>query len=110
GPDDVSTRVRMALHTGEARIVDNDYVGVPLHVVSRLCSAGHGGQVLISQMTRALATQAPVDSLGAHRLRDVPEPIEVFQLREPGIAAAFPPLRTLSAAPNNLPAATDRTI
>ena len=51
-----------------------------------------------------------VDSLGAHRLRDVPEPIEVFQLREPGIDSVFPPLRTLTSAPNNLPAATDRTI
>ncbi|MDQ1449421.1 MAG: hypothetical protein QOC79_2392 [Actinomycetota bacterium] len=109
-PGGVSVRVRMALHTGEAQIVDDDYVGVALHVVARLCAAGHGGQVLISESTRALARQTSVVSLGTHRLRDVPEPMEVFQLEADGLDAEFPPLRTLSAAPNNLPTATDQTI
>src|SRR5207237_582678 len=43
-PGGVTLRARMALHTGEARVIDGDYVGVPLHVVARLCAAGHGGQ------------------------------------------------------------------
>jgi predicted ATPase/class 3 adenylate cyclase len=105
-PDGAALRVRMAVHTGEARIVDGDYVGVPLHVVARLCAAGHGGQVLISDATCTLTTAAAVESLGSHRLRDVPEPIEIFQLA----GGDFAPLRTLSALPNNLPASTDRLI
>jgi predicted ATPase/class 3 adenylate cyclase len=105
-PDGVTLRVRMALHTGEARVVDGDYVGMPLHVVARLCSAGHGGQVLVSETTRALVESAPVCALGSHRLRDVPAPIAVFQLG----SGEFPPLRTLSSLPNNLPAASDRLV
>ena len=50
-PAGTSLRVRMALHTGEATVVDGDYVGLPLHVVARLCAAGHGGQVLVSAAT-----------------------------------------------------------
>ena len=92
-PDGHSLRVRMALHTGEATVVDGDYVGLPLHVVARLCAAGHGGQVLVSAATHALVSSAPVTSLGSHRLRDVPEALEIFQLGE----GDFPSLRTLSA-------------
>ncbi len=109
-PDDVSLRVRMAIHTGEVQIVDGDYVGMPLHVAARLCSVGHGGQVLISDTTHALVQAATVDSLGTHRLRDVPEALEVFQLRADGLVTEFPSLKTLTALPNNLPAATDRMV
>ena len=105
-PAGTSLRVRMALHTGEATVVDGDYVGLPLHVVARLCAAGHGGQVLVSAATHALVSSAPVTSLGSHRLRDVPEALEIFQLGE----GDFPSLRTLSARPNNLPAPPDRLI
>ena len=106
-PAGVSLRVRMALHTGEARVVDGDYVGVPLHVVARLCSAGHGGQILVSETTRALAPTPTLESLGMHRLRDVPEPVEIFQVSVDGLDANFPALKTLSSLPNNLPAAAD---
>ena len=109
-PAGVTLRVRMALHTGEARVVDGDYVGVPLHVVARLCSAGHGGQILVSETTRALAPTPTLESLGMHRLRDVPEPVEIFQVSVDGLDANFPALKTLSARPNNLPAAADRLI
>jgi predicted ATPase/class 3 adenylate cyclase len=107
-PVGAPVRVRMALHTGEPRVVDGDYVGVPLHVVARLCSAAHGGQVLMSDATRVLAGHRDVDDLGAHRLRDVPEPVAIFQLVADGLARDFPPPRTLSALPNNLPVPTDR--
>ena len=109
-PDDASIRVRMAVHTGEVRVVDNDYVGVALHVVARLCAAGHGGQVLLSAQARAFAPKADVIGLGSHHLRDVPDAIEVFQLRGDGLPCDFPPIRTLSALPNNLPTPTDRCI
>ena len=108
-PAGVSLRVRMALHTGEARVVDDDYVGVPLHVVARLCAAGHGGQILVSETTRALAPTPTLQSLGMHRLRDVPDPVEIFQVSvKMGLEANFPSLRTLSSLPNNLPAAADQ--
>lgn len=109
-PDDAPIRVRMGIHTGEARIVDDDYVGVALHVAARLCSAGHGGQALLSAPARMLVPNADVLELGSHHLRDVPDAIVVFQLRGDGLASDFPPLRTLSALPNNLPAPTDRCI
>jgi predicted ATPase/class 3 adenylate cyclase len=96
-------RVRMALHTGEASVVDGDYVGVALHVVARLCAAGHGGQVLVSGATYALVSDAAMTPLGSHRVRDVPDAIEIFQLGE----GEFPALRTLSALPNNLPMVRD---
>ncbi len=50
-PENITMKVRMALHSGDAQVIDNDYVGVPLHVVARLCAAGHGGQVLLSDAT-----------------------------------------------------------
>jgi predicted ATPase/class 3 adenylate cyclase len=103
-------KVRMALHTGHAQVVDGDYVGLALHVVARLCSAGHGEQVLLSSTTRALAPGPEVLELGRHELRDVTEPLEIFQLCGDGLRRDFPPLRTKSAQPNNLPSALDRLI
>src|SRR3954467_11406883 len=43
--------VRMALHTGAAEERDGDYYGPTLNRAARLMSAGHGGQVLLSQAT-----------------------------------------------------------
>ena len=108
--DGAAPRVRMAVHTGEARLVDGDYIGLPLHVVARLCAAGHGGQVLVSGTTRAVCASASVTSLGMHRLRDVADGIDIFQLRIDGLTEEFPPLRTLSAVPNNLPIQSDRFV
>jgi predicted ATPase/class 3 adenylate cyclase len=109
-PVPTTLKVRMALHTGEARVVDDDYVGLALHVVARLCNAGHGGQVLLSSSTYALTPDVDVLDLGLHELRDVAEPMHVFQLCEGDLARDFPALRTRSARPNNLPIALDRLI
>ena len=54
GRDDVSVRVRMGLHTGEGRLGGDDYVGIDVHRASRIAASGHGGQVLLSDATRAL--------------------------------------------------------
>jgi predicted ATPase/class 3 adenylate cyclase len=105
-----SLKVRMALHTGEARVVDDDYVGLALHVVARLCSAAHGEQVVLSPATRALAGDADLVDLGSHQLRDVAEPVQVFQVCADGLSRDFPALRTLDARPNNLPVSVDRLI
>lgn len=68
-------RVRMGLHTGEAEERDADYFGPPVNRVARLMSAGHGGQMLLSEVTsehvgERLPEDAKLRSLGRHRLKD----------------------------------------
>jgi class 3 adenylate cyclase len=62
-------RVRMGLHTGEPIVTAQGYVGIDVHQGARVMSAGHGGQVLVSQATRDLLNAAfPLRDLGEHRL------------------------------------------
>jgi class 3 adenylate cyclase len=91
-------RVRMGLHTGEPMVGDEGYVGIDVHRGARLASAGHGGQILLSQTTRDLldSTFELVD-LGLHRLKDLSEPQRLYQLGTEG----FAPLMTLHQT--NLP-------
>jgi len=101
-------RVRMGLHTGYAEERNADYFGPAVNRVARLMSIGHGGQVLLSGSTRQLAHSdltagVSLVDLGSHRLRDLTEPEEVWQLKIEGVPADFPPLRSLDALPNNLP-------
>lgn len=112
GGEDWSTvaglRVRMAVHTGPADSRAGDYFGPTVNRVSRLLSIGHGGQVLVSGVAKELAegampAQATLRDLGAHRLKDLTHPEQVYQLIAPGIEADFPPLRSLESLPNNLP-------
>jgi len=93
-----SLSVRMGLHTGEPLVVDGQYSGIDVHRAARIAAAGHGGQVLLSQSTRELVEEAAmVRSLGRHRLKDLGEPVELYQLGN----ADFPPLRSLDST--NLP-------
>jgi predicted ATPase/class 3 adenylate cyclase/DNA-binding CsgD family transcriptional regulator len=107
-PEGVAVRVRMGLHTGEPQLARENYVGLDVHRAARIMSAGHGGQVLLSQTTRDLVEQALPDGvglldLGEHRLKDLSAPIRLFQLVIAGVPADFPPLKTLDSHPNNLP-------
>ncbi len=100
--------VRMAIHTGLADERDGDYFGPTVNRVSRLLSIGHGGQVLVSGVSTELSqgmmpSQATLRDLGAHRLRDLIQPEQVYQLLAPGLPADFPALRSLESLPNNLP-------
>ena len=102
--------VRMALHTGVTEERGGDYFGPPLNRVARLMAAGHGGQVLLSEVTQvlvrdALLPDASLLDLSQHRLKDLGRPEQVFQLLHPSLPAEFPPLRSLDnpALPNNLP-------
>lgn len=91
-------RVRMGLHTGEPILTGEGYAGIDVHHGARLMSAGHGGQVLVSQATRDLLGDALVLlDLGEHRLKDLTLPSRLYQLG----AGEFPPLRTLHQT--NLP-------
>jgi predicted ATPase/class 3 adenylate cyclase len=107
-PDALSLKVRMALHTGSVESRDNDYFGQPLNRVSRLLTIGHGGQVLLSDVTHDLSRDllpagCTVRALGEHRLKDLGRPEIVFQLCHPDLRGEFPPLRSLESVPNNLP-------
>ena len=107
-PGDAAVRVRMGMHTGEGAVGGDDYIGLDVHRAARIASAGHGGQVLLSDGTRALVedelpTGVGVRDLGAHRLKDLARPEHLYQLAIPELPSEFPPLRTLGT-PTNLPA------
>jgi TolB-like protein len=102
-PEALPIRVRMALHSGAADLRDGDYFGTPLNYVARLLSITHGGQSLLSAITRDLCRdRLPVGStlkaLGEHGLKDLARREAVFQLCHPGLPSSFPPLRTAAAA------------
>ena len=99
-PPDGAVRVRMGIHTGEPALGDDGgYLGIDVHRTARLCAAGHGGQVLASETTRALAVDAGVRfvDLGEHQFRGFARAERVFQLAAPGLAARFPSLATAAA-------------
>jgi predicted ATPase/class 3 adenylate cyclase len=91
--------VRFGLHTGTARVSDGDYYGITVHTAARVAAAAHGGQVLLSDATRLAGEvhRARCQDLGEHLLRDIDEPVRLFQLEGDGLATAFPPPRTLAA-------------
>jgi DNA-binding NarL/FixJ family response regulator/class 3 adenylate cyclase len=84
-------RVRIGIHTGTPAIEDDDYVGIDVHTVARLCGVGHGGQILLSQATAENLDDVEVKDLGHHELRGLDAPERIFQLEYR--ATDFPPLR-----------------
>jgi predicted ATPase/class 3 adenylate cyclase len=98
--------VRMGLATGEAELRGGDYFGAVLNRAARVMAAGHGGQILLVDSTAGLLSGVDLIDLGPRRLRDLPTPIGVFQLRAAGLRTEFPALRALDASPGNLRAAT----
>jgi predicted ATPase/class 3 adenylate cyclase len=114
-PQDSNLRLRIGLHTGEARLAGAGYVGLDIHRAARIMAAAHGGQIVISAATRTLAERSLDDSiqlrdLGEHRLRDLSAPERLYQVLASGLPTDFSPLRTLNAIPNNLPTQTSRLI
>ncbi len=101
-------RVRMGVNVGDAEPRDGDYYGPAVNRAARIMAAGHGGQVLLSEVAAKLATPTlPQGSglvdLGSHRLKDLTEPEQLFQLTHADLELEFPPLATLDSTPNNLP-------
>jgi class 3 adenylate cyclase len=97
-PGGAQLRVRMGLHTGEPEVGEEGYHGLDVVRASRICSAAHGGQVLLSETTRALLGNdlpegASVQDLGSHELKDIQEE-RVFELTFDDAPQEFPPLRT----------------
>jgi class 3 adenylate cyclase len=91
-------RVRMGVHTGEPQVTAEGYVGLDVHAGARVAASAHGGQVVMSRRTRELAgAGVELTDLGEHRLKDLEQPLHLYQLG----ATAFPPLRSQNAT--NLP-------
>ena len=108
-PAETPLRVRMALHTGEADLRDGDYYGTTVNRCARLRAIGHGGQTLLSSATLSATQSALPDNVsfrfsdkGAHRLKDLQQPEQVWQLLHPDLPENFPELNSLKL-PNNLP-------
>ncbi len=107
-PRDADVRVRMGVHTGVGMLGGDDYVGLDVHRAARIAAAAHGGQVLVSEATRALVERAlppgiALASLGEHTLRDIGQPERLYQLVIDGLPSAFPPPRTMAGAGGRLP-------
>ena len=95
-PGGTQVRVRMGLHTGEPTVGDEGYVGMDVVRAARISSAGHGGQILLSETTRALVGNdlpegASMHDLGSTALKDVQHE-HIYELAVDG-ESSFPPLK-----------------
>jgi class 3 adenylate cyclase len=87
-------RVRMGLHTGEPELVGDAYIGIDVNRAARICAAGHGGQILVSQSTRNLvSTAVQFRDLGTYLLAGVEHAERIFEVRAPGLSTVSLPLR-----------------
>jgi len=107
-PAGAEVRVRMGLHAGEATRAGGSLVGLDINRAARIAAAANGGQIVVSDAVRSLAGAdlpegVSLRSLGSHRLKDLNEPQPLHQVVGEGLAAEFPPIRSLDARPNNLP-------
>jgi predicted ATPase/class 3 adenylate cyclase len=105
---DATVRARIGIHTGEAEFRGSDYYGVAVNRCSRVMSAAHGDQVLLTVATaevlsRPLPAGVTLLDLGKHWLRDVPQAIHLFQVNHPDLRSEFPPLKGSETFEHNLP-------
>jgi len=92
-------RVRVGIHSGRPTLTDLGYIGLAVHTTARVCSAAHGGQIVVSAATRvAIGAAAPTGirfrSLGRHRLPGLPDAERLFQVQAQGLRLKFPRPRT----------------
>jgi class 3 adenylate cyclase len=97
-PGEAEVKVRMGLHTGEPTLGEEGYLGLDVVRGARIASAAHGGQVLVSETTRALLPAdlsggAEIIDLGQHSLKDLERAEHLFQVVAPGLRSDFPPPR-----------------
>ena len=103
---DAVIKVRMGIHTGKSEWNGSDYMGyVTLARTQRIMSAAYGGQILISENVYEMFSENSISvrDLGNRRLKDLIQPVNLYQILSTEIPADFPPLKTLDARPNNLP-------
>jgi class 3 adenylate cyclase len=108
-PTGSALRVRMGLHTGEARVRGADQLDhAPINRCARVRAAGHGGQVLVTKATRDLVeghlrNGLGFKRLGEFRLRNLADPELIYQLTHADLQLDFPPIRTVAERTGNLP-------
>ena len=110
---DAVIRIRIGIHSGNAEWSGERYMGyITLARTARVMSAAYGEQILISNDTYELIRDKfiPIKEktvtfrdLGERRLKDVIQPIRLYQIISPELREEFPPLKTLDARPNNIP-------
>jgi class 3 adenylate cyclase len=111
-PDDAAVSVRVGIHTGRTTLTETGYVGIAVHIAARVCSAGHGGQILLSSASRdalgeGQAAGITFRTLGQYTLAGLPEPEALFQVQAADLRVKFPKLRT-SAVTSRLSASRAR--
>jgi predicted ATPase/class 3 adenylate cyclase len=109
-PNGGNVRIRIGAHTGQARVAGGDYVGMDVHRAARISASAHGGQIVISESTRALVEHdlpagVELRDLGRHWLKDLPAPEHLYQVLVSGLPTDFPPLRTGERVVGNIPVA-----
>ena len=92
----------MGMHTSEPSVSEEGYFGLGVHRASRICSAGHGGQILVSRATCSVLEDDELDDvelrdLGEHRLKGLDRLERIYQLVAPGLPTNFPALTTAAA-------------
>lgn len=102
--EEIALRVRMGIHSAEPYIHDGNYHGVGVHRAARICAAGHGGQILLSNATAGIVEdlnlpEVALVDLGEHRLKDLEQPQRLVQIVAKGLSDTFPPLRTEDSSP-----------
>jgi class 3 adenylate cyclase len=109
-PEDVGPlSVRMALHSGRPFLQAGDYFGPPLNRTARILSTTHGGQIVLSEdvmniVGKEVDAKTEFVDLGYHRLRDLDQPIRLFQVTHTALQVLeFPPPCSLNPHSHNLP-------
>ena len=107
-PEGIAVRVRMGVHTGEALLGGDNYIGLSVHRAARIADAAHGGQILVSEPTLAevrehLPDGVSVQPMGQHWLRDLESPESLTQLVVAGLPSVFLPLRAASRRTLHVP-------
>ncbi|HKY50740.1 MAG TPA: adenylate/guanylate cyclase domain-containing protein [Candidatus Limnocylindria bacterium] len=97
-PHGVEVCVRVGIHTGRTTLTETGYVGIAVHTAARVCSAGHGGQILVSSAAHAALSGGPIGeitfrTLGRYALAGLPDSEALYQVRAADLRSRFPKLR-----------------
>ncbi len=112
--DGAAVRIRIGIHSGYPTRTAGNYVGLDVNVASRVTALGHGGQIVVTANTReAVRATSGRDvrfvALGAHRLRGLREPMELFQVGARGLPARVPSASLVRVAAVHVRARRSRT-
>jgi class 3 adenylate cyclase len=99
-PDGLEVRVRIGIHSGYPKLVDDNYIGMAVHTAARVCAAAHGGQILVTGDTREAVKGLLSDGirfrrLGEYRLRGIPAAVPLHQVTAKGLISRFPSVRSV---------------